>query len=64
MTTLASFTGRQRLTRDDQLVSWSVYGLLEILETRYTHEKELIKTCKEFLESLERFVKHEKLSSH
>jgi hypothetical protein len=37
MATFGSFTGRQRLTRDDQLVSWSVYGLLEILETRYAH---------------------------
>ena len=52
------------MSRDDQLVSWAVYGLLEILETRYANERELIKTCKEFLESLERFVKHEKFSSH
>ncbi len=32
---LASFTGRTRLEKKDQIVFWSVYGLVEILETKY-----------------------------
>ncbi len=32
LTTLNSFMGRRRLSRDDQLAYWSVYGLMEILD--------------------------------
>jgi hypothetical protein len=44
-------------------VYWSVYGLLEVLETQYPQESELIENCKVFLSSIERFVDYESSSS-
>lgn len=59
METLASFTGRSRLDKQDKAVYWSVYGLVEILENTYPLESELIKNCKVFMSSIERFIDFE-----
>ena len=59
MQTLASFTGRSRLDRQDKTVYWSIYGLTEILENNYPLESELIENCKVFMSSIERFIDYE-----
>jgi hypothetical protein len=63
MATLTSFTGRSRLHLDDHVVYWSVYGLLEILETKHAEKTDLIKNCKDFLESIHKFIKERDFSA-
>jgi hypothetical protein len=41
------------------VIYWAVYGLLEIFETQYTYETELINNCKVFMQSIEKFVNFE-----
>jgi len=36
MQTLSSFSGRSKLDAEDKKVYWSIYGLLEILETYHS----------------------------
>ena len=42
LTTLNSFTGRQKLHIEDHVIYWSIYGVLEILETKHSDKTEII----------------------
>jgi hypothetical protein len=56
MKTLTSFSGRKTLKKNDAIAYWATYALLEILETKYQSELDLIENSKLFMQSLERFV--------
>lgn len=62
--TFSAFTGRSRLSRQDQIAYWSLYGLLEVLETSYPEKLELIQSCKHQLESLSSYINVEELTNH
>jgi hypothetical protein len=48
--------GRRNLKTEDQPIYWAVYGLEEILSTKYSEETELIQLCKGYLASLKEYV--------
>ena len=56
MQSLVSFSGRLTLNKNDKIVYWATYALLEILETKYQSELDLIENSKLFIQSLERFM--------
>jgi hypothetical protein len=64
LSTLNSYTGRTKLSREDQLAYWSVSGLLEILETHYANEAALIEQCIEFLERHKGFINIDSITEH
>ncbi len=44
------------MKKNDAIAYWATYALLEILETKYQSELDLIENSKLFMQSLERFV--------
>ena len=40
---LNSFTGRSKLHVEDHIIYWSIYGVLEVLETKHSDKTDIIK---------------------